>query len=60
MPKIQSASNSKQIVSRTITLHLRIGYSRTHVTLGVEDKLIVPVMLETTLIDRLIKSVHLT
>lgn len=56
MPEIQSVSDTKLVVSRANTFHLRIGESQTRVTYGVVDRLPVPVLLGTTFIDNFIKS----
>lgn len=55
MPEIRRASNTKLVVSRTITLQLRMGESCTRVTIGVVDKLAVSVLLRTTSIDGFVK-----
>lgn len=58
MLEIRSASDTKLKVSEIITLNICMDESQTRVTFGVVNKLAVPVLLVTKLIDRAIKSIH--
>lgn len=60
VPEIRSASDTRLSVLGTITLHLRMGESRTCVMVGVVEKLAVPMLLRKTIIDRFIKQVNRT
>lgn len=53
-----SAYDAKLRVSGTITLHMGMSKSRTRVNFGVENELVVPILLGTPCTDRLFKSVH--
>lgn len=59
MPEIRRAWDTRLNVSGTITLYLRMGESRTLVTFDVMDRLDVPVLLQTSFKDYIIKSIHL-
>lgn len=58
MPKIRRTYDTKLTVPGILTLHSRIGKSRTLVILAVSEKLAVHVLLETTVTDRYVKPVH--
>lgn len=58
MPEIPSTSDSRLVVYRSISFHLRMEESRTRATICSMDKLPVPVILETTFIDKLLKSIR--
>lgn len=55
MPEVGGASDTKLVMSGTVTLHLRMVESRTWLTFCVADKLIVPVLLETIIVGKCIK-----
>lgn len=56
--EIQSAFDTKLVLSATITLHLWIGEFSTRVAFGVVDKQASPVLLRKTFIDRFMNSIH--
>lgn len=58
MPGIRSASGNKLKVSRTINLHLRMCELLTRVNFGAVNKLVVPVLLRKTYINRFIKLMY--
>lgn len=58
MPDIKSVSDTKLKVSGTINFHLRMGKSRMRLNFGVVNELVVPVILRTTYIDRLVKLIY--
>lgn len=58
MSEIQSASDTRLVVSGTVTLHLCIGESHTWVLFCVLDKPVVPVLLRTTFMEKFMKYIH--
>lgn len=60
MPELRNASDTKPVVSGTITVYLSMKEPNTRVTIVVVDKLAILVLLETIFIDRFIMSIHPT
>lgn len=58
MPEIQGVSNTKLTTSGTFTLYPRIGESCTRVTFNPVDKLAIPLLRKTIVIDKVVYSIH--
>lgn len=57
-PEIRSATDRILVAFGNTTHHLCIGESRYQATFGMVDKLALPVLLQTTFIDKFTKTIH--